>query len=49
MKDGLYQVTYGTMCAGFTVRDGVIEFFAPILHMKLAYHIKWVWERCVKV
>jgi len=31
MKDGLYQVTTGSLCAGFVVENGKITTCAPIL------------------
>lgn len=31
MTDGLYRVEYGSICAGFVVRDGRVVRCAPIL------------------
>ncbi|MDQ3762166.1 MAG: DUF2493 domain-containing protein [Actinomycetota bacterium] len=36
LPDGLYQVTRGTLCAGFEVRRGVVVACAPILRAGLA-------------
>lgn len=35
--DGLYQVTTPYLCAGFTVKDGVITRCAPILRKNINY------------
>lgn len=37
MKDGLYRVTRGSLCAGFVVEHGRVVRCAPILRRKLAY------------
>lgn len=37
MRDGLYRVTTGYLCAGFVVKRGKIVRCAPILRAKLAY------------
>lgn len=37
MTDGLYQVTTAYLCAGFTVKNGRIQWCAPILRKKLNY------------
>lgn len=39
LSDGLYRVTTGSFCAGFTVRQGHIDKCAPILKKKLDYWI----------
>lgn len=31
MEDGLYQVTWKGVCAGFVVEDGLITLIAPVL------------------
>lgn len=40
MKDGLYLVNYGTICAGFVVRGGEITVCAPILRKKIDFFAK---------
>lgn len=37
MRDGLYRVMTAYLCAGFVVRDGIVQQCAPILRRKLAY------------
>lgn len=37
LADGLYQVEYGSLCAGFTVEYGLVRHCAPILRRKLSY------------
>jgi len=37
MRDGLYQVTTPSLCAGFLVERGRVTLCAPILRKKLAY------------
>lgn len=39
MKDGLYQVTYKGICAGFVVKDGKIVQCAPILRKRISFWI----------
>lgn len=39
IDDGLYQVTYGTLCAAYVVRDGIVVECAPILYKKLSWWI----------
>jgi len=45
MKDGLYQVTYKGICAGFVVKDGEVVDCAPILRRKINFWktiAKWI-------
>ena len=51
MKDGLYQVTLPYLCAGFTVKNGTLEFCAPILrsHYTRRGIKSWVFKRGVKI
>lgn len=37
LRDGLYRVTTGYLCAGFVVRDGRVVMCAPILRRKLEW------------
>lgn len=37
MKDGLYQVTWRGVCAGFVIRDGRLAECAPVLRRRFAY------------
>ena len=37
MKDGLYQVTYKGICAGFVVKNNKVEMGAPILRAKFPF------------
>lgn len=37
MTDGLYQVTYKGICAGFIVQDGEVVACAPVLQKRLDY------------
>lgn len=39
LKDGLYRVTYGTLCAGFVVCGGRVTRCAPVLQKRISY---WV-------
>jgi len=43
MKDGLYQVTTGYLCAGYVIKAGIITLCAPILQKKFSY-----WQRIAK-
>lgn len=40
LKDGLYQVTSGSICAGFLVEKGKVVWCANILRKKLRYWMK---------
>jgi hypothetical protein len=45
MKDGLYRVNTAYLCAGFTIRDGILHRCAPILRRKIDYWMRvahWV-------
>lgn len=47
LKDGLYQVTTGYLCAGFTIKNGRVDKCAPILLRRLTYWqtvAKWIAE-----
>lgn len=37
MKDGLYMVNYGSICAGFVVRGGNITVCPPVLRKKIDF------------
>ena len=37
MKDGLYQVTYQNICAGFVVAEGKVSACAPLLRRNFSY------------
>lgn len=37
MIDGLYRVTTKYLCAGFTIRNGKLEYIAPILIKNFSY------------
>lgn len=37
MKDGLYQVVYKQICAGFVIKDGEIVQIAPILKKRINF------------
>lgn len=37
MKDGLYRVVHGSICAGFVVRGGEITLCAPVLRKKISF------------
>lgn len=37
MKNGLYQVTYKGICAGFVIKDGKLKECAPILINKFSF------------
>ncbi len=37
MKDGLYRVEWGSICAGFVVERGKVTRCAPILRKRLAF------------
>ena len=39
MEDGLYQVTYKNLCAGFVVKDGRIIVCAPVLKKNIQFWI----------
>lgn len=39
LRDGLYQVTTASFCAGFVVRGGRVVECAPILRRRLAHWI----------
>ena len=39
LYEGLYQVTYKNICAGFVVKNGKITECAPVLKKKIDY---WV-------
>lgn len=41
MRDGLYQVTYRNICAGFTIKDGRVDLCAPILRRRMAYWLRF--------
>lgn len=36
-RDGLYQVTYKGICAGFVIENNTVIACAPILRKKFAY------------
>lgn len=45
MRDGLYQVDYGSICAGFVIEGGRLAACAPILERRFAYWFlkaRWV-------
>lgn len=47
MKDGLYQVTTGYLCAGFVIKDRKVTMCAPILRNKINYWMtvaRWIGE-----
>lgn len=37
MTDGTYQVCYGSICAGFVIKDGKLLHCAPILRRKFSF------------
>ncbi len=37
MKDGLYRVEYKGICAGFTIENGKVKEYAPILKSKIEF------------
>jgi len=37
LKDGLYMVQTGQICAGFVVRNGKVTVCPPILRKKIGY------------
>ncbi len=37
MSDGLYQVSYKGICAGFDIKDGRVVECAPILRKKIDF------------
>ena len=37
LEDGLYQVTYKGICAGFVLEDGIVTLIAPILIRKFGF------------
>lgn len=37
MRDGLYQVTNGWLCAGFVIENGKLARCAPILRRRFMY------------
>lgn len=37
MVDGLYQVTTNKLCAGFIVKNGKLQWIAPILRKRIDY------------
>jgi hypothetical protein len=37
VKDGVYQVTTSSLCAGFVVENGRVTRCAPILRKRIAY------------
>lgn len=39
LRNGLWRVTRGTLCAGFVVSEGLITRYAPVLRKKLVYWI----------
>lgn len=43
LPDGLYQVQYKGICAGFVVESGIVISYAPILYMKFRF-----WESIAK-
>jgi len=45
MKDGLYQITYNNICAGFTIKYGNVAMCAPILRRMLT----WWYKRAVRL
>jgi len=45
LRDGLYRVTTGYLCAGFVVRAGRVVMCAPILRKRL----KWWMTQAVEV
>lgn len=40
-RDGLYQVSYHGICAGFIVEGGKVTAIAPVLRKRFA----WWWKR----
>jgi len=46
--DGLYQVVYKGICAGFVVRGGVVAECAPVLRARIEWWVR-VAERCSEV
>lgn len=39
MKNGLYQVTYKGICAGFSIENGRVTSCAPVLRSRIEF---WV-------
>lgn len=37
MKDGLYQVTYKGICAGFIIKDRILRKCAPVLRKNFSF------------
>lgn len=37
MRDGLYRVVYGSICAGFVIHHGQAVSCAPVLRSRIAY------------
>jgi len=37
MKDGLYQVAYKGICAGFVLQDGIVVICAPVLRRRIDF------------
>lgn len=37
MRDGLYQVNWRGICAGFVVENGQVTMCAPVLRRRFAY------------
>ena len=46
LPDGLYQVTYKQICAGFVIERGRVTACAPVLRRRL--HDLW-WRLAVRV
>lgn len=40
MPDGVYQVDYGNICAGFVIDRGRVIACAPILRRRLAFWLR---------
>ena len=43
-RDGLYQVTYGTLCAGFVVYGGYVRQCAPVLRRRIDERVERMFE-----
>jgi hypothetical protein len=45
MKNGLYRIEWGSICAGFVVEGGAVTRCAPVLRKRLTYWItsaRWI-------
>lgn len=40
MKSGLYRVNYGTICAGFVIKRGILAECALILRTKIFFFFR---------